>query len=864
MKTTLLTVVTSTAGSANYSVTIGSGFVTTGATLTASINNLQGGEVITYQWQDDGVNIAGATASTYAPAIGVSSVADASAITCDVTIDGDVFSSGPRTIVYAGGAAPAIADGQSWTTDDTAVSINAAASGANLTFSYALTGSTAGVTINASTGSITGTPTSVDSGTATITATDQYGRTVSDTFTYTSALRTQATAADALGPFSWTVDDTAVNVNFVTDFTVNGNTVTYTIAGLPTGVVDDTDGTASGTPTVASSGSIVVTGTDEYARTTTSTSSHTTALRTQATGGVDLDLSFVEDSAISSTDLTSNWTESGNTVTYAITGTALPTGLSVSTAGAMTGTPTTVTADATYTLRGTDEYARTTDDTFTLQITVAGDVTAPVLTSPVWNDTTGAGSVASDEEGTMYLATYTAASSTPVADGSGGWTGTTLETFSSAVTVGSNSVSFSETGASSAADTFVYYVRDAAGNDSIVERETYTHDITSPTLVPASCTPADGATGIAVGSNITLIFSETVVAGTGNFFIYDTSGPTLIETISVAATTIGTTDVVINPLSDLSATTSYSVRWQVGVLEDARGNVVAVNATDTLLNFTTAGSSNTISSVTGSPTETTDGGDKVYEFTADGSFVADGAFTVTYLFVGGGGGGGGSTSFDGNGGGGAGGLLSSTFSVVSGQTYNVTRGAGGAGGIGAASGSNGGASGITTGTNAPGNTALGGGGGGSNTLDGAVGGSGGGGGGGNGAGAAGTASQGSAGGNGAFGGEGGGGGGAGAVGDAGDNGAPYNGGDGGAGATSTIVDGSSVTYAGGGGGGSFGGGAAGTGGSGGGGAGGYGNTSTAPTAGTVNTGGGGGASGGQGPLNGAAGGTGLVVIRFTI
>jgi len=55
-------------------------------------------------------------------------------------------------------------------------------------------------------------------------------------------------------------------------------------------------------------------------------------------------------------------------MTYAIIGTALPAGLSVSSAGSLTGTPTVLTADATYTLRGTDEYGRTTDDTFTLEV----------------------------------------------------------------------------------------------------------------------------------------------------------------------------------------------------------------------------------------------------------------------------------------------------------------------------------------------------------------------------------------------------------------------------------------------------------------------------------------------------------------
>ena len=107
-------------------------------------------------------------------------------------------------------------------------------------------------------------------------------------------------------------------------------------------------------------------------------------------------------------------------------------------------------------------------------------------------------------------------------------------------------------------------------------------DAIAPTLVPSSCTPADGATSIAIDSNITLIFSETVVAGTGNFYIYEDGS--LTQTIAVGSTTIGTTDVVINP-SDFTNDADVSVRWDAGVVEDAAGNGVAANATDTLLNF---------------------------------------------------------------------------------------------------------------------------------------------------------------------------------------------------------------------------------------------------------------------------------------
>ena len=157
-----------------YSVTIGSGPFTSGDSLTATVNGLVGGETVTYQWTDDGNNITGATASTYAPTIGTAGVADASQIGVTVTIDSQPYSSAVREIRYAAGTAPTIA-AQTWAVG-AAVNLDAAATGANLTFSYAATGLPAGLAINTSTGAITGTPTAATTGSATVTATDQYGR----------------------------------------------------------------------------------------------------------------------------------------------------------------------------------------------------------------------------------------------------------------------------------------------------------------------------------------------------------------------------------------------------------------------------------------------------------------------------------------------------------------------------------------------------------------------------------------------------------------------------------------------------------------------------------------------------------------
>ena len=267
---------------------------------------------------------------------------------------------------------------------------------------------------------------------------------------------------------------------------------------------------------------------------------------------------------------------------------------------------------------------------------------------------------------------------------------------------------------------------------------------------------------------------------------------------------------------------------------------------------------------TGGDTIMTDGTYWYHTFLSSGTFTPQKAITCDYLVVAGGGGGGRDTAGGGGAGGlrstvtatGGGGSLESKLSLASGTGYTVTIGAGGAGGtLGANSkGSNsvfstitstggGGGIGSSAGTS---NSTGGSGGGGS--ADGTVSTQ---------TGAAGTANQGFNGGNGSTGGfrTAGGGGGAGAVG--GTN-SSTTGGAGGAGVAVSIT-GSSVTYAGGGGG--SGGGVGGTG-SAGGGNGGTGSSGT-PTAASANTGSGGGGDWNN-IVNGGAGGSGIVIVRYAV
>jgi len=269
-------------------------------------------------------------------------------------------------------------------------------------------------------------------------------------------------------------------------------------------------------------------------------------------------------------------------------------------------------------------------------------------------------------------------------------------------------------------------------------------------------------------------------------------------------------------------------------------------------------------------TITFDGTDVIHVFTVSGTFTLPVAPTggIDYLVIAGGGGGG--SAFSGGGGAGGyrnsfnsetsgGGGSSETALALSSGSYTVTVGAAGAAGTSQGSGGAGGNSVFATITSVGG----GGGAGAGIDIDGVVGGSGGGGSGDNRSGQVagdGTSNQGFDGGIGDYDGNAnnaGGGGGAGTVGVAGD---ATDAGTGGNGLASTIT-GASVTRGGGGGGGAFaaGGGVAANGGSGGGG---NGSSSGVGAAGSANTGGGGGGS--KTGTNGGAGGTGVVIIRYTI
>ena len=120
-----------------------------------------------------------------------------------------------------------------------------------------------------------------------------------------------------------------------------------------------------------------------------------------------------------------------------------------------------------------------------------------------------------------------------------------------------------------------------------------TADETSPSL--SSSSPADNATAVATTSNIVLNFSEAVDVETGNIVIYKSSDDSVVETIDVTSgqvTGTGSTQITINPSSDLAEQTEYYVQIAATAFDDSSSNSYAGISDKTSLSFTTADETN--------------------------------------------------------------------------------------------------------------------------------------------------------------------------------------------------------------------------------------------------------------------------------
>ena len=125
----------------------------------------------------------------------------------------------------------------------------------------------------------------------------------------------------------------------------------------------------------------------------------------------------------------------------------------------------------------------------------------------------------------------------------------------------------------------------STGNYTLSAQATAITDTTAPTVF--SFSPADGASGVAISSNLVISFSETIARGTGTINLTNAAG-TVIESFDAATSTrlsvLGST-LTVDPATLLANGTTYRLAFAAGTVRDLAGNAYA--GTDSY-DFTTA------------------------------------------------------------------------------------------------------------------------------------------------------------------------------------------------------------------------------------------------------------------------------------
>jgi CSLREA domain-containing protein len=400
-------------------------------------------------------------------------------------------------------------------TVDAAYSQQLTASGGVATYTYAITSGAlpAGVTLSAG-GLLSGTPTAGGSFTFTVTATDHNGNTGAQAYTWTVNVPT-ITITPAAGTLSATK-----NVAYSQSFTASGGTATYTwleTGALPTGITFNT-ATATLSGTTAQTGSFPITikatdsstGSGPYNQSNSYTLSVTAPTITIAPTTLT--------AATVATAYSQQLTASGGVAsyTYAITAGALPAGVTLSSGGLLSGTPT-AGGSFTFTVTATDHNGNTGAQAYSW--TVNG---ATITITPAAGTLTATGE-------TAYSQTFTASGGTP--------TYTWLETGTLPTGITFNTATATLSGTATQGGSFPITIEatdSSTGTGPYSQTNAYTLTVNGPTITvsPASLTAATAA----------VAYSQTITAtgGAGTYTYTETGTLPAGLTLSTAGVLAGT------------------------------------------------------------------------------------------------------------------------------------------------------------------------------------------------------------------------------------------------------------------------------------------------------------------------------------
>lgn len=404
-------------------------------------------------------------------------------------------------------------------------------------FTYTLTSGTvpAGLSLS-SIGILSGTPTTAGTSNFTVTATDALGRSVSQALTL--AITTPPTLT--LSPASLSGGTRGSPYTATLGTTGGTAPYTYTLSSgtLPSGVTLSSGGVLSGTPTAVGATSCVIRSTDVHGN--TSTISYTITI---AASAVSISPSTIlAPSYNTAYNQPLSATGGFSAYTYALTSGTLPTGITLSSSGVLSGTAT-IAGTFNITVSATDTYGNTGSQAYTTTIT------APTITlSPT--------SLSNGTQNSAYNATIAA---------SGGRTSYTYAmtagTIPSGISLASNGI-LSGTPSSIGISNFTVTATDASGYTG---NRAYSLTIVTPVTVTLS-----PSTGALTAGTAYAAYSGSITASGGTSYTYAVTtgalptGLTLNATtgaISGTPTTTGTStfSITATDVSSASASGSYTI-----------------------------------------------------------------------------------------------------------------------------------------------------------------------------------------------------------------------------------------------------------------------------------------------------------------